>query len=134
MRLTLWPSQSRWARAAALLIEFVVQDRGALIGRPQPRRCPRGVEQSLAQRGLALVAMADDGNGADPFRRRHRHGLKLRAVAGGARCMVGRRHGARGAGSERPRRRPPSWIRYLAIWETPLGRMTNLLPCPIRLV
>jgi hypothetical protein len=46
---------------------------------------PGDMEQSLAQGGLALVTVAHDGDGADPFRRGHRHavGTPLEVCLGG---------------------------------------------------
>src|ERR1035437_4977714 len=45
-----------------LLLRLVVQQRRSLVGRPQPWRGPGGEEQRLRQGGLAVVAVAQDGD------------------------------------------------------------------------
>ena len=73
------------AHRAALLLGLVVEDRGALVGGAHPGGGPGGVQQRLAEGGLAVVAVTDHGDGPDPIRRGHRHGQELPVTVADAR-------------------------------------------------
>ena len=62
------------AHRVALLLGLVVEERGRLLGRPHALRRSGGVQQGLAEGRLAVVAVSDDGDGADAIRCGRRHG------------------------------------------------------------
>jgi len=63
------------AHRAPLLLGLVVEDGRALVGRAHARSRPGSMEQGLAKGCLAVVAVTDDGDGADAVGGGHRHGF-----------------------------------------------------------